>query len=344
MPLIDHGQTSIHVPLHRIPNFEFGYWGQRHMIHIFFPRLVSEGRKGSQLSKIEKTEFYELGLRQAVAELLPYDISDWPPTYDAEMFRAQKRSGYVAYQTKLIPQWKVLSLGGVIRTKLQDNEVDWAQGFFFSLTVRGTKHATQHSMDADSASQALDEFLADAKISRDATAHGSWYIDVGVEYSAGDTCLQWTTSSHFHILKDVLRVPELHASRITTPGSTKYARDMVSHLPAVSGCRIEPGVQAEGEFHAVYFQMYTTDKAITYNPEGGYHGKAITMAAAMGATQPPAFLNGLFNLYKTAMEENSSNARVEVRVPFSKATEVLLSIDSRVVRNSLLGFTRAEWW
>jgi hypothetical protein len=91
-----------------------------------------------------------------------------------------------------------MSLGGVICTKLQENEVDWAQGFFFSLTVRGTKHATQHSMDAHSASQALDEFLADAKISRDATAHGSWYIDVGVEYSASDTCLQWTTSSHFH--------------------------------------------------------------------------------------------------------------------------------------------------
>lgn len=314
------------------------------MIHIFFPRLVSENRRSQQLSKEEKTHFFELGLRPTIADIAPQTLSDWPATYNAEMFRAQKHSGHIAYQTKQIPSWLLTSLTRVLRNKLQENNVEWAEGFFYSHTIRGTKDATRHSMDHASADLALDEFLTDAKIPRPATERGSWYIDVGVEYSTADSCLQWTTSSHFHIVKEVLRIEDPRALRITSLGSTKYSRDMVSHLPAVSGCRIEPGVQAQGEFQAVYFQMYTTDKAATYNPERGYHGKAITMNAAMGTTQPAPFLEGLYELYKDAMTETTSNARVEVRVPLSKATEVLLNIDSTVVRNSLLEFTKDEWW
>jgi hypothetical protein len=201
-------------------------------------------------------------------------------------------------------------------------------------------------MNEMSAQFALEEYLVDAKIPIHATETGYWFIDVGVEYSAmdGPECLQWSTSSHFHVVRDVLRIPDNHASRITSIGSTKYARDVVSHLPAVSGCRIEPGIQAEGPFEVQYFQMYTTDKAITYNPEGGYHGKAITMDVAMGPSQPPPFLNGLYGVYRSAMDENASNARIEVRVPFRHATRVLLNVDSHVIRNSLMSFTLDEWW
>jgi hypothetical protein len=342
--LTGHGKMLVDVPLHRIPNFEFGYWGQRHMIHMFFPRLVSEDRRGTQLSREEKTQFYELGLRPTIAHIAPEALSDWPATYDAEMFRAKKTSGHMAYQTKQIASWQLESLTRTLRSTLQENGVDWAEGYFYSHTIRGTKHATRHSMNREAAEIALNEYLLESKINSSATTRGSWYIDVGVEYSTADTCLQWTTSSHFHIVKNVLRIEDAHARRITSLGSTKYSRDMVSHLPAVSGCRIEPGVMAQGEFQAVYFQMYTTDKAITYNPERGFHGKAITMSAAMGTTQPAVFLEGLHELYKDAMTESSSNARVEVRLPFSQAKEALLDIDEAVVRNSLLEFTKDEWW
>lgn len=316
------------------------------MIHIFFPSLVAEDRKGSQLSKSEKTDFYELVLRPTIATLLPDDVSDWAPTYEAEIFRAKKRTGYMAYQTKVLPQWVLGSLSGKLREVLVESGVEWCENFFFSHTIRGTKHGTQHSMDEASAEVALEEYLMDAKISIHATETGFWFIDVGVEYSAVDRpeCLQWSTSSHFHVVREVLRIPDDHASRITRIGSTKYSRDVVSHLPAVSGCRIEPGVQAAGQFEVHYFQMYTTDKAITYNPEGGYHGKAITMDVAMGRSQPPPFLHGLYGVYNSAMGENASNARIEVRVPFRHATRALLHVDSHVVRNSLLSFRLDEWW
>jgi hypothetical protein len=314
------------------------------MIHIFFPSLFAKERRSSQLSKSEKVDFYELGLRPTIGVLLPDDVSDWPATYESEIFRAKRRTGYMAYQTKVLPEWILSSLATTLRNMLQENGVEWGEGFFFSHTIRGTKHGTQHSMGRRSAELALEEYLIDAKIPLHATQTGNWFIDVGVEYSAVATCLQWMTSSHFHMVKETLQIPENDASRITSIGSTKYARDMVSHLPAVSGCRIEPGIRAEGEFKAVYLQMYTTDKAITYNPEGGHHGKAITMEVAMGKTQPPKFLQGLYEVYKSAMVENACNARIEVRVPFNHATTALLNLEYRVVRNSLLGFTLDEWW
>ena len=252
----------------------------------------------------------------------------------------------MAYQTKVLPQWVLGSLAGKLREMLGDNGVEWSEGFFLSHTIRGTKHGTQHSMDEISAQYALEEYLMDAKIPIHATETGYWFNDVGIKYSAMDEpeCLQWSTSSHFHVVREVLRIPDNHASRITSIGSMKYTRDIVSHLPAVSGCRIEPGIQAEGPFEVQYFQMYTTDKAITYNLEGGYHGKAITMDVAMGPSQPSLFIQGLYGVYRGAMDENASNACIEVRVPFHHATRVLLNVDSCVIHNSLMSFRLNEWW
>ncbi|KAJ3846194.1 hypothetical protein EV368DRAFT_89416 [Lentinula lateritia] len=52
------------VPIHRIPNFQFAVWGNHCPIHIFFPGIASRGPEdlAQQLSKEEKTTFYEIGL------------------------------------------------------------------------------------------------------------------------------------------------------------------------------------------------------------------------------------------------------------------------------------------
>lgn len=315
------------------------------MIHIFFPRLVDERRTSPKLSGDQLRTFYVDCLRPSIATLLPENVSDWPASYDAEMFRARKRSGHVSYQTKMVHPWALGLLPHTMRAQLTANGIDWAEDFFFLHTIRGTKHGTQHSWDAESAELALHEYLFDASIPLTATEEGIWWIDVAAEIRSDNTaCLQWRTSSHFHIVRDILEIPDHHAQRITSLGSSKYARDLVSHLTAVSGCRIEPGVQARGRFQAAYVQMYTTDKAITYNPEGIHHAKSMTIKDAMGQTQPPSFSTGLFGVYRDAVGNNSSNARVEVRVPLDFATTVLLGLDRHVIRHSLLSFTSAEWW
>jgi hypothetical protein len=317
------------------------------MLHVFFPTLFTEGRSsGPCLTKDERAVFYECGLRPAIQALIPWNVQEWPATLDDELFRAKKRSGALSFQSKMIPAFAVPHLMDHIRQQLEENDIEWGNDCFVLHTVRGTKQASKHSKTEAAATLALEEYLESAQISLDSIdSEGEWWIDVGLEFSSReDYGLHWTTTSHFHIVKEVLRISEAHASRITTLGSSKYSRDITNHLPAVSGCRIEPGVQAEGPYSAAYCQLYVSEKALTYHPERGHHGKAITMQEAMGKTQPSAFVLGLYNLFQSARTHTSASARIELRVPFRYATKVLLQIDPSVVKESLLAFTRHDWW
>ena len=72
----------------------------------------------------------------------------------------------------------------------------------------------------------------------------------------------------------------------------------------------------QGPHEAIYFQMYMTGKAVTYNPECGHHGKAMMIEATMDKSQPPPFLEGLVKVYIDVMHCNSLNTCVELCVPF----------------------------
>ncbi|TFK32541.1 hypothetical protein BDQ12DRAFT_772989 [Crucibulum laeve] len=335
------------VSAHRIPNISFGRWGERNQIRILFPKLWSNERNGVILTQNEQREFYNLGLRPAMEELNPHEMSDWPALYDDEMFRAQKRSGAYAFQGKMVSHYDIDDLTPTIRRHLQANNVNWAEGFIFMFTVRGTKAISRHSMTEDSATTALADYLFALDIPIEATQdeQEQWYIDVGLEfYNAQHKCLQWRTDSHFHIIQDILNINDRTAQRITDIGSSKYSRDLSTHLTAVSGCRVEPGSRGKGQYEAVYVQMYTTDKAATYNPEGRFHGSATTCKEVMGITQPPEFCQKLFKLYQNASERIYSSARVEVRVPIKHATTILQNFSTPLIRTSLLIFDREIWW
>ncbi|KAK7463598.1 hypothetical protein VKT23_005541 [Stygiomarasmius scandens] len=192
------------------------------------------------------------------------------------------------------------------------------------------------------ASDALRLFLEKATVD---VTEGEWFVDVGVEFvSRNRDCLQWMTTGHTRVVRDTLQISEDKAIRITSLGSSKYQRDLASHLTHASGCRITPGLRAQGPFEAVYFQLYTTDKAATYAPHGRYHGKVLQMNKAMGPEQPAQFLDDLQNVYSAASEDIASNARVEVRVPYEHATSVLRNFDYHAIRQSLLAFHCSEWW
>jgi hypothetical protein len=316
------------------------------MLHIFLPSLVTEEReKGPYLTTDERKTFYEKGLRPAIEELLPGNVSEWPATVDNEMFRAKKHSGAFAYQIKMIPAYAVPLLADSIRENLDRHAVPWGEDLFVLHTIRGTKHSSKHSQNEEAAAHALNEHCYHARIPLESICNeGRWWIDVGLEFYSDNSCLQWTTRSHFHIARSVLGISDSNARRITRLGSSKYSRDIVSHLPEISGCRIEPGRHAEGANEVAYCQLYVTDKALTYNPEKGRHGKYITMGEAMGTKQPTPFFSGLYDLYMTARERNDTNARIELRVPFDHATEVLQWIPTRVVKDSLVAFRRKDWW
>lgn len=315
------------------------------MIRAFFPDLVSNGRAESLLTQEEQKAFYDFGLLPAIQELMPEESSEWPTSYASQLFLARKRQGAFSFGTKAVGQWNVPLLGDAIRQHLVRAGYNWGQSLLFLLQVRGTKHATSHGLRANDAQQALNCYFREISIPMDATENGEWWIDVGIEFrSELGYCLQWRTDCHGHVYQFVSNVNAERANQVVRLGSSKYARDMVAQLPSVSGCRVTPGPRGEGTQRIKYFQLYTTDKALTYNPEGRNHGKTMHTAHALGPSHPTPFGESLFKVYTEAIEKSASHARLEVRVPFGQALSVIRFFPFQLMRNSLLSFSKTVWW
>jgi hypothetical protein len=339
----------------------FAKWDDRNMIRVIFPNLYRADRRSSQLTKEEKTAFYELGLRPAVEELDEGFAWQWPPTYDNEIARAHLRNGQMTYSQKQWPQWLVRPLGNVIRSHLRRNGVAWAEDFLFLHNIRGTKVATGHSLNVTAATDALEEFLKEISLPMQALEQGTWFIDIGISIEAvradqdeSAPCLQWRTDAHHSIVQAALGIDPDNVSRMTTIGSSQYSRDLASHLTSVSGFRLEPGTRGQGRWDAVYLQIYTMEKELTYNPHGHFHGMAFTCQQAMTINNP--FCDSLYDIYTNAIGKCSSRARIEARVPFAQATSALiyfgqsenvnesLNIWDQTLRDGLLAISRVSWW
>lgn len=337
-------QETIQVPVHKIPNIGFGRWKDRHLLRILFPQLYSEDRSFSGLTKDECKIFYEHGLRPAVGNLSPKDVAEYPVTYDDELFRARNPSGTLSLQTRMIARDIVPGLVPEIEAQLLQAGALWGSGMLVLHELRGIKATTGHQATAFSAMLALDAFMTENHIMRGAIQEDLWWIDVGVEFMVEGRCLQWRTDSHSHIMKSVAGISDAHARRVTSLGSSQYSRDLSSHLSGVAGCRIEPGVRAQGPNGIRYLQLYSTDKALTYHP-GRYHtGKALTCVEAMGDEQPTPFCASLYDLYKNS-RQLESHARIEARVPVNRATDVLLDLDN-ITKNPqyFVAFHPSVWW
>jgi hypothetical protein len=313
------------------------------MIRVLFPGLVADGRSAF-LTQEEQKIFYEKGFRPAVVDLLGASAADWPPDYKSEMFRARSHTGQLSFMTKMLPEWQVSFLGAKIRQYLHENEISWGEGIVFLHQIRGVKNSSQHTPVESVGDVALDEWLDSNFLKIEDLLHGECWVDVGLQISSDEKeCLAWRTDSHFHLVKKILSIPEHHAERITSIKSTKYTRDMTSHLTAVSGCRIRPGPRAEGPFSVQYLQLYTTDKSLTYRQDKGHHGKFITCHDIL-AGKADSYCENLYDIYLAAMEDNFSLARVEVRVPLKYANSVLLDLHHSMISQWLVSFPRVVWW
>lgn len=312
------------------------------MIRAFFPGLYDRHTRTPFLTQEEQKTFYEQGLLPAVQELCQDRSTEWPPTYADEQFRARGRNGTFSFQSKMIPSWNVKHLGKTIRSKLREAGVDWANGIVFLHQIRGVKDSSFHSVTQDAADQALAEFCDGESL--DPTFKGSWWIDVGLQItSLHKDSLAWRTDSHGRIVQEIFQQTEAHARLLTSIGSSQYTRDMTSHLPQVSGCRIDPGPQRMGRYEVAYCQLYTTDKSLTYRQDQGRHGKFITCSDVIKG-KANDFIDRLYSLYINAMDKNHSQARMELRVPISFASQVLLNFNVDVIRRGLVSFPSVEWW
>jgi len=315
------------------------------MIRVLIPGLYDSESRSPNLSQQHQKTFYEQGFLPAMQELCEDLAAEWPATYEDEMFRARGHNGKLSFQTKTIPEWQVRNIGSAIRSHLRRAGIPWARGIVFLHQIRGVKHSNFHPLDTTVAKESLVDFLQSAALDYDLlTSHGKWWIDVGIQVSSSDkNCLAWRTDSHVHMVQHVCKISDANAERITSIGSSKYTRDLTSHLAEVSGCRISPGTRGRGPYEVAYLQMYPTDKSLTSRKDEGHHGKFIDCKDVLkGKTD--TFIDSLYSLYLNAIDDKYSLARMEVRVPLEHACDVFLDLDEDIVRNSLVSFSRVEWW
>lgn len=326
------------------------------MVRVLLPELYSDDRS-QNLSQEEQKTFYEKGLLPAMQYLDGDQAAEWPASYDDELFRARGRNGQFSFQTKIVNDFLLDEFGDAIRDCLAHYGCSWGTGLVFLHQIRGVKHSLQHTPNRESAQESLVEFLyqnqlwnpeqnpdTDPVENLTASEDSKWWIDVGIEVASSEQrCLAWRTDSHFSVVRAACGLDDRNSQRITSPGSSQYTRDMASHLPGVSGCRITPGIRGAGEFGVKYLQMYTTDKALIYRPEQGHHGKYITPIDILKG-KGVSYAQKLYDLYRNAIKDNYSLARLEVRVPLEQSNNALLNISGELLYDSLLSFNRTTWW
>ena len=316
-----------------------------HSVRAFFPELYDDARTSPQLTQGEMTDFYEKGFRPAIDYL--DNANEWPTSYDNAMFRSRGKDGRLGFETKLLPGWLSMWLGDIIRDKLKENRCRMYYGMVFLVQIRGVKNSRRHNPDENQAPVALRDFITQNHLDVDDMMDpaNAVYVDVALEASSsyfGD-CFSWRTDKHFDVLKNVLRITDAHAERLSSVGSGQYSRDLTSHLPGVSGGRHRLGRSAQGPYNARYLQTYPTCKALTYRLDKGHFAKFITPSDILNG-KAPAFCANLYDLYRNAASSNASAARVEVRVSIGSANEVLLDMDDDFFRQALVAFPKSVWW
>lgn len=339
------------MPVHKVPNLCLGKWGTHNMLRVFLPDLYTEDGSSFPSQDAQRT-FYEDGLLPAMNVLTGAPATEWPPTYDDGMFHARLSNGRFAFQTKVLSADYVGDLAFHIRNELTMRGHTMGIGLVILHQIRGVKNASGHSFDEEAADEALMVFLQTNLLLEDGgnlsdlvdVPDAMWCIDTAVEIVMSDkSCAQWRTDGHCDVVAKVCRISVEKAARITRPGSSHYYRDIASHLPAISGCRITPGKTTRGPLNISYLQMYTTDKALIYNPEKGHFGKFVTCTQILSGSGS-GFANKLYQLYRNAMPKNYSLARVEVRVPLQHASEALLDLDFETLSSSIVSFHPNIWW
>ena len=293
---------------------------------------------------------YEQGLRPCIAQTLPEAARDWPPSYPYELHNPPSAAGANSYastrafRSVTLPPTSLGDFVSNLRLQLQLNNVEWADEFFFLHRFCGMKSATRHQKTYKSALMASSKAFEMACIPFEATRHGNWWIDVGLEFcSDRGESLQWITDHHHHIVQDVLGISTRTAMRITTLGHHRYRRDVSCHLPEMLGCAIDLEMQY-GPFYATYLQLCTVTAEMSETQHLDM-GRALSIRQAMDMFQPAEMVFDMIEaLHKQGETEGSSrtSARIEVRVSIDYIDDVLFDVNEATVRESLLSFPRLE--
>ncbi|KAG2746285.1 hypothetical protein P692DRAFT_20849548 [Suillus brevipes Sb2] len=308
---IHSGQVDRPMSSHTVPNICLGAVGIHTKVRLFFPWLYNPQRKDVELSFEEKKGLYEKSLMPVLIGLSPDTVTNWHVSYQSALTHAKKTRGIYQYSTH------PLSGNCVRRTAFP-----WAKGMLFMVQEQGVKDANQHHPeDIDEAEDVLMKTLSDFYYD-DLMGEEHCYVDVGLEMSKPGYAYQWRTDAHYMTHAQagiILKLRLMHLFSCHTPVPVCNNQD------------------------PVYFQAYTTDKALIQQKDEGKYSLALTGKAALAERIPP-YLQGLYELYFDAKNHHGCAARVEVRLRLQDAITQANNFLMWLILEPLCLFTRLDRW
>lgn len=324
----------------------------RHHIRVFFPGLKGIQRESSALTAEESAIVYSHGIYPATKQVAPSICHNFPPSYGCEVFRSTLRNGAQIQSTYPLTYNDIHPFSTAFRECM--SRLPWGKDIVYCTEIRGVKNWSEHLLEdseeneenpqnAENAENALYNLFRTFSWGGHNVEEGDWYVDVALEILLQDKAVVWRADCYRQIMRELLDFSEEEVNR-TTSNKRLFELDLSQHLTQVAGFRARCK-QETGTYEVLYIQAYTTDKALTYQPEAGNFGKTLSAKSAMeGGGEGPSYTTRLLRSYEEAREKTDVAARLEVRVPLRHAARVLLKFPRELYRHTALVFPRELWW
>jgi hypothetical protein len=150
---------------------------------------------------------------------------------------------------------------------------------------------------------------------------GHWYLDiattVSVELESGQAvCGLPSANAHPEIIQHFTGLPIAECVRLVNQRSGCYQRDEVAHLGEIAGFRIT--LEEPGAHGICYLQVYSTDKAVIYRPNGKQKAKSTSARSILDDWQRERqnHFIPLQSAFISASATHSTAVRFESRIPF----------------------------
>jgi len=334
--------------MHKIPNFAFGKVAIRSVIRVFLPHMY--GMNDSAKIPVTDMELiYNQSLRPVVVQHMSNMATHWPVSYSTALALYRDNKSRIHPGSLDIPE-HILDVFSKEYLKQLGKVRPYFRDAYFVHEFRGWKGATIHNpFDVAEREVAFSDLTHDLNMDKVDTEN--WFVDIALEVGVEEHIATWRTSGHKSLLRHCL--PSLNTEGLDNlTNKHAFSQDRMMHLLDLSGFHCETGKHGK-EDDVKYIQAYTTEKTMAYQLHQGLftdkNPQDLLMTPKLEKLVQDIEKMSLVLFECTGDGEDQKTpqdgcARIEVRVPMSKALTTLTTCPSRLLRRCVVAIPAQDWW
>ncbi|TBU21125.1 hypothetical protein BD311DRAFT_679288, partial [Dichomitus squalens] len=325
-------------------------FGPHHQGRLFFPRLYGGSRATPAIPEEFFAKVYDHAILPTLRQCAPHHAKAWPHSYHHVKTFARGERGQFTAVSRLLPIEVMDDFAEGLFAKL-DTLGPTFKDAFFELEAKGVKATSMHPpQDAEARAEALQSVLAplDMAMVPIEEKRTRWFVDVALEIHREGFVMQWLTVAHERLLRVAL--PSLGDEQVRAVRRSKaFREDLSGHLTDFAGFRVEPSQHGRRD-HATYVNVYTTDKAATY--QAGFNGiyrrrpfsDLVPKRLAKLIEDVDVISGTFYDCGGGAGMVQDGGARMEIRVNLAYAEASLRDIPDAIVQHAVLPVPSEIWW